>query len=263
MSCIREGAAGCGCQSRFRGRCGAGDRGRDPRRCLLWLLGALLRASQVLGRTAQGRGGRWCGEPDKAGLGAAGSQGCLHQLGQGLLGGLPRQHPALLGGKTGLCLCRGSRPLLEEGPQRARGLAGRRGWGAVLWGLAGEGARGPECLALLQQALLVPLHQEGLELLLLLGCQVPQLRVLGQDTLELRPDLAHHRPRHLPQETWRERGRARRWHRRPCFVLPGTLEPWGLRLALQRARRPLAWLLWRPRHLWQHHALRRARPTAQ
>lgn len=104
----------------------------------------------------------------------------------------------------------------------------------------------------------MPLHQEGLELLLLLRRQMPQLRVLGQDTLELRPDLAHHRPWHLPQETWGESGRARRW---PNFVLNGALEPWGLWLPWQGPCHPLAWLLWGPR--CRHHGLCWACPTAQ
>lgn len=181
---------------------------------------------------AQGRGGRRCGEPDEARLGATSSQGCLHQLSQGLLRGAGGGLPPCLPART-LLLCWGTRPGLEEGSQRA----GRRlaSLGAVLRGLPGEGAGLPERLALLQQALLVPLHQEGLELLLLLGREVPQLRVFRQDTLELSPDLAHHRPRHLPQEAWGQRGggsgpRLWRW---PCFGLPGALEPRGLRLALQ------------------------------
>lgn len=181
---------------------------------------------------AQGRGGRRCGEPDEARLGATSSQGCLHQLSQGLLRGAGGGLPPCLPART-LLLCWGTRPGLEEGSQRA----GRRlaSLGAVLRGLPGEGAGLPECLALLQQALLVPLHQEGLELLLLLGREVPQLRVFRQDALELSPDLAHHRPRHLPQEAWGQRGggsgpRLWRW---PCFGLPGALEPQGLRLALQ------------------------------
>lgn len=153
----------------------------------------------------------------------------MHQLSQGLLRG--RGLPS-----CPLLLCRDPRLGLEEGSQGAGGLTCL---GAVLWGLPREGARLTERLALLQEALLVPLHQEGLELLLLLRCQVPQLRVLGQDPLELRPNLTHQWPWDLSQHTWGQRGGTAWLCYRPCF---GALEPWGLLLALWGAHRPLTWL---------------------
>lgn len=76
-------------------------------------------------------------------------------------------------------------------------LLSSRGLGLVkrILGLALPriGAGLPQSLVLLQQVLLVPLHQQGLQLLLLLRGEVPQLRVFGDDTLKLGTDLAHHR----------------------------------------------------------------------
>lgn len=77
-----------------------------------------------------------------------------------------------------------------------------RGLGPKLlawWSLA-------DCLALLQ----LPLHEECLELLLLLGAEVPQLWGFGQDSLELCSKLTHCRHDSNSRRTLpRRRGRSR------------------------------------------------------
>lgn len=51
----------------------------------------------------------------------------------------------------------------------------------------------PQCLVLLQQILLMPLHEQSLQLLLLLRSEVPELWIFRDDSLKLSPDLTHYR----------------------------------------------------------------------
>lgn len=71
----------------------------------------------------------------------------------------------------------------------------------------------------------LPLHEKHLELLLLLRAQVPQLRVFGQDSLQLCSELTHRGGNPSPGQT----GGDRSWFgwQRPCVVLHGSLKSNG------------------------------------
>lgn len=117
----------------------------------------------------------------------------------------------------GACLGSREAPRLWLAAQEAlegRGLGPRF---LVWWSLA-------YCLTLLQ----LPLHEEGLELLLLLRTQVPQLWVFGQDSLELCSKLTHCRHDSNPRQSLPRLGHRSRFGRLlPCIILHGPLEPKG------------------------------------
>lgn len=68
----------------------------------------------------------------------------------------------------------------------------------------------------------LPLHKKGLQLLLLLRTQVPQLRVFGQDSLKLCSKLTHCRHDSNPRQTLPSLG-SRSWFGKlwPCIILQG------------------------------------------